>query len=268
MQQLSEPTRDPNRVDVWIAFINNIHNERVLRAYEEMLDLEERRRHASFHFENDRHRYLVTRALVRTTLSRYAERTPADWSFSRTDYGKPHVANGASDVQGLSFNVSHAGNLAALAIAWNRSVGIDVENVAGRRSAVFDIAKRYFSGIEAAALSAQPRGRRHDRFFEYWTLKEAYIKARGMGLSIPLNRFTMLIDDASVALLTAPGVDHDAARWHFWQLRCSADYVVAICAECPNDCCAAPQLSCREVVPLESEQPSDITLVRLGRGER
>jgi 4'-phosphopantetheinyl transferase len=268
VQPMSELTRDPNRVDVWITFVDRIHDAHLLRAYEQMLDGDERRRHARLHFENDRHRYLVTRALVRTTLSRYGRRAPTDWSFSRNEYGKPHVAKGASDVPGLSFNVSHACNLAVLAIAWNRSVGIDVENVAGRRSAVFDIGQRYFSEIEAAALLAQPLGRRDECFCEYWTLKEAYIKARGMGLSIPLDRFAILIDDANVALLTSPDVDDDAARWHFWQLRCSEDYVVAVCAECPDECGSAPRLSYRGIVPLDSEQPPDMALVRSGRGER
>jgi 4'-phosphopantetheinyl transferase len=95
-----------------------------------------------------------------------------------------------------------------------------------------DIAERFFAPIEIADLANIPIERRHERFFEYWTLKESYIKARGMGLSIPLRQFSFQFrHQGRVQIATWPPLHDDPTRWCFWQFRPGPEYVPAVCAE-------------------------------------
>src|SRR5690606_33310169 len=104
----------------------------------------------------------------------------------------PDLAPGQTDVP-LVFNLSHTDGLIACAVSRGREVGVDVEWL-DRRGGDIDVADRFFSRYEVQALYAQPPERRRDRFFRYWTLKESYIKARGMGLALPLDRFSFELD--------------------------------------------------------------------------
>ena len=111
---------------------------------------------------------MVTRVLVRTVLSRYLALAPADWRFSANAYGRPAIANDAFANCGLSFNISHARGLIALAVTRHREIGVDVENVRVRQVSL-DIADRFFAPAEVAELASFQRERQQDRFFEYWT---------------------------------------------------------------------------------------------------
>ncbi len=251
--------RQQDRIDVFCAFPDAIRDESLLRQYRRILSDDERRREERFHFTADRHRYLVTRALVRTTLSRCAPVAPEDWSFSANEYGKPQVANDASTIRGLMFSISHARNLVVLALAWHGRLGIDVETPYMGRSAM-EVAGHFFAPIEVETLSAQPPELRSKRFVEYWTLKECYTKARGLGLSIPLDQFWFCLDGHSaVRLGVTPGLDDDASRWRFWQGRL-LDYTVAVCVEASET--SSMSLSFRQVVPLVSEQPIECESIR------
>ena len=176
-------------IHLWLSFYNEITDERLLTHYRELLVEEEREREQRFYFSRDRHRYLVTRAMVRTVLSRYALIGPASWLFSVGAYGRPEIANVESRSQCLSFNISHTQDLIVLGVTKRRALGVDVENVLEHEVAI-DIADHFFSREEVAALALVPVHQRKHRFFEYWTFKEAYIKARGMGLSLPLDKFS------------------------------------------------------------------------------
>jgi 4'-phosphopantetheinyl transferase len=179
-----------------------------------LLDDEERAVHARFLVEPPRRLYLAAHALVRLTLSRYAEVEPRAWRFARNAYGRPHVA-GPMAGRGLHFNLSHTTGLVALAVAATEDVGIDVENTA--RTLDHDrLAPSVFAPAELAALRriADPVARR-TRFFVLWTLKEAYIKARGMGLSLPLDGFSFDLDGPEPTIAFAASCPDDPARWRF-----------------------------------------------------
>lgn len=221
----------PGEVHLWLSYYDRFADTGLPDGYHALLTDEERAQMARFYFERDRLRYRVTRALVRSTLSRYAPVAAAEWRFVTNDYGRPAIADRHGDACALRFNVSHTHSLITLAVSRDADVGVDVENVA-QRAAPIEIADRFFSPDEAAELGALAPDRQQHRFFEYWTLKESYIKARGMGLSIPLDKFTFSYpSDTTVMLDTDPDLDAAPQRWTFWQLQPDPDYLVSLCLE-------------------------------------
>jgi 4'-phosphopantetheinyl transferase len=241
-------TLAPGEVHLWLADYNQFANSGLPDAYLELLSDEERAQMARFHFERDRLRYGVTRALVRTTLSRYTPVPAGQWRFTTNEYGRPSISERhGHDACALHFNVSHTRSLIALAVSREAAVGVDVENVTSRAARI-EIAGRFFSRDEAAELGSLEPDRQQHRFFEYWTLKESYIKARGMGLSIPLNKFTFSYpSDSTVVLNTDADLDGAPHRWMFWQLQPSPDYLLALCVEQRPD--AVPRLVLQPALP-------------------
>lgn len=242
----------PGEIHLWLTFYEAIREERLLADYRELLNPAEQEKESRFYFAEDRQRYLVTRALVRTVLSRYATVAPKDWVFSADPYGRPHIVNPQAIDSGLSFSVSHTHGLIALGVAGGRSLGIDVENFA-RPKIPTDMAGLFFAPQEAAALRELPDERRPYRFFEYWTLKESYIKARGLGSSLPLDRFSFHFpDEHAVALAIDSEIGDDPSRWLLWQFRPTAEHLLAVCAEKLN---AEPlRLVVREITPTVAEK--------------
>jgi len=205
-----------HEVHVWYVLSDDVTDARVLQRYAAMMSPEERGRHDRFVFAKHRHQFLVTRGVVRTLLGRYLAIEPAACAFVANLYGRPALTTGTSGRR-VEFNVSHTNGLVACAIARVPEVGVDVEDIA-RAIPGCDIAARYFSPTEARTLGDMPRAARTSRFYDYWTLKEAYIKARGMGLSLPLNDFSMHLDDCGPPRISfAATVDDDSSSWQFAQ---------------------------------------------------
>lgn len=239
-------------VHLWCAFFDEIRDESLLGQYHRLLSSDERRRQSQFVFARDRHRYLVTRALVRTVLSKYAEVAPDAWTFAASAYGRPEIAGSHVPAAALSFNVSHTPGLIVLAVSRGRALGVDTENARTRHAPV-EIAERFFAPEEVAALYALPKELQPRRFFEYWTLKESYVKARGLGLSIPLDKFAVrFVGDRHVALSIDADQEDSPSRWHLSQFAIAGDYVTAVTAE--QVAGGVPQLVLKSIVPLQSEQ--------------
>ena len=243
----------PDKIELWLAFCDEIADERLLADYRRLLVEEERQKEARFHFARDRHRYLITRALVRSVLSRYAAVAPPDWRFVEDAYGRPQIVNEDPAARRISFNISHTHSLVVLGVTCDRALGVDTEDVHTRR-AELGIADHYFAADEVAQLRATSPELQQTRFFEYWTLKESYIKARGMGLSLPLAQFGFdLGQPRSVRIGFRPPLIDDPARWIFWLWRARGDHYVAICAEHAGR--EAPELSFTKIVPLRDATP-------------
>jgi 4'-phosphopantetheinyl transferase len=156
--------------------------------------------------------------------------------------------------------------LIALAVTGGRELGIDVENVVTREVSI-EIADRFFAPAEVAELGAVPPERQQDRFFEYWTFKESYIKARGMGLSIPLDRFSFHYPhESAVGIAIQPELGDDANRWEFWQYRPTADYLLAVCAERREG--QAPTLTFRKTIPTVMDCVLEPSLLRTSKPPR
>jgi len=251
----------PGEIYLWLAAYDQITEGYLHSAYRELLSAAEKEQESRFYFARDRHRYLITRALVRTVLSRYISIDPKEWVFSTNAYGRPDIVNPEARGAGLSFNISHTHSLIVLGVTKCRALGVDVENVRARGASI-DIADRFFAPQEVAALNAVPLHQQQYRFFEYWTFKEAYIKARGMGLSLPLDKFSFHYpDDRAVEIAIDPELSDDATHWQFWQFQPAPEYLVAICAERIGD--QSSSLIVREAIPMLSEKESAFEFLRV-----
>src|SRR5512142_138680 len=118
-------TLDPARIDLWFTFCATVSEPALLETYRGLLTEHERTQEQRFYFARDRHRYLITRALVRTTLSRYVDVRPQDWIFGCNSYGRPEIRNDNPAVPKLSFNLSHTSQLVVLAVTSDHPVGVD-----------------------------------------------------------------------------------------------------------------------------------------------
>ncbi len=157
----------------------------------------------------------MTRVLVRTVLSRYVPVDPRDWVFGTNAYGRPYALNQQAEDMRLTFNLSHTHSMIVLGVTAGRALGVDVENIRSH-SVSMGMADRFFSPLEAGVLANTPSHRQQYRFFEYWTFKEAYIKARGMGLQLPLDKFSFdYPDDSRVQIPIDQALGDDPARWRF-----------------------------------------------------
>jgi 4'-phosphopantetheinyl transferase len=260
--QIESDCADPQRqIELWCSYPACIDDAALLREYRRLLSDDERDREHRFRFARDQHRFVVTRALVRVVLSKYAPVVaPEEWQFKSNPYGKPEIANPIGQAEGLSFNVTHARELIVVGVTRGIELGIDVEQVDGRR-AMLDIADHYFTADEAMHLRAQPVALQARRFFEYWTLKESYVKARGMGLSISLDRFGFrLIGEHGIRLWIHPDENDQPASWQFWQFWPEADHVVSVCAQQSGAALTSP--IARTIVPLADEYLCDWPMSR------
>lgn len=217
-----------HEVHVWRAALDQPLSQ--LDSPQQTLAADEQARADCFHFERDRQRYIAARGMIRTLLSSYLGIPAVDVRFVYNEYGKP-----ALDPQlrqgDLHFNVSHSGDLALFAFARHAQVGIDIEFI--RSNIEYEqIAQRFFSSQERRALSVLPVTEMGVGFFRCWTRKEAYIKARGQGLSIPLDQFTVSLGPGEPArLLHYQNDPQEAARWSLYDLAPGAGYAAALAVE-------------------------------------
>ena len=253
-----------NQIHLWFCFYGDAGSPALTAACRALLSAEELSKQARFHFARDRHRYLLTRTLVRSVLSRYAPVAPQAWQFATNAFGRPHIgAPDAREAVGLNFNLSHSDGLIVLAVARHIALGVDTENT--ERKAALDVASHYFSPAEAQALDALPAAFQAERFFALWTLKESYIKARGLGLQIPLDSFGFVLDNPGTigfALADSHTSDDPAQRWNFWQLRPSPKHLVALCAALGPSAVGTTRIVCREIAPLEWDRPLAVPTTR------
>lgn len=209
-----------------LAFPDEITDEQLLLSYERLLNEDEKNRWQRFYFAKHRHQYLVTRALIRSTLSHYVDIDPKDWRFSVNEYGKPEIKRGFID-QPIRFNLSHTDGLIICAIVLNDDIGVDCENI--QKKHPLSIAEHCFSKQEIHALNQLPEHQQPQRFLEYWTLKEAYIKAKGMGLSLPLDQFSFILrENRRVEIAFEPCLQDNPQHWQFWQLTPSEHHIAAV----------------------------------------
>jgi len=178
-----------NEIHLWSIDPTQITSETLLKQYKKLLTEDETIKQQRYRFDKDKHSALITRAFVRDLLSYYADVKPCDWRFNKGEKDKPEISNPPLP---LRFNISHTDKLIICAIMLNDDIGCDVENVK-RNTDPLLIAERFFSSTEVTELFGLPDNKQRCRFFDYWTLKESYIKAWGLGLSIPLTDFSFHI---------------------------------------------------------------------------
>lgn len=215
-----------NDVHVWRAPLTTAHSA----ALYQTLSADERARAQRFHFQHDRQRYIAARGILRTLLARYLNMPAQHIKFLYNVYGKPtlqHTLHG----QRLCFNLAHSHELAVYAVTMGREIGVDIEYLRPDL-ADQDVAEQFFSPREVQALRALPSAVQQQAFFNCWTRKEAYIKARGKGLSLALDQFDVAVHpDQPAALLAVEGDAHAAQRWSLHDLQPGAGYAGALAVE-------------------------------------
>ncbi len=221
---------DKNSLHLWFAYPDDLLTESLARSCAALLSEEEIARWQKFRFDWHRRESLTTRALARTALSYYHPIPPEAWHFRANAYGKPV----AEPDCGLRFNLSNASGLVVCLIAEGAEVGADVEPIK-RAGDILNLATEVFSAPELAQLKALPDTEKPDRALSLWTLKEAYIKARGFGLSLPLRRFSFLFGGKEgIRLEVDPAMDSDPGRWRFRMLD-HVGHRIAMVAEGPAE---------------------------------
>lgn len=213
-------------VHLWQLHSDDPDLDVLLPRLVDALSPDERERYDRIIVAHGRREQVLTRHLVRRVLSCYERRDPMRWRFGEGSYGRPIIeresANaGDEHIEGLDFNLSHSRGQIVCLVAVDRVVGVDVEET-GRARKSIQIADRFFSPREAAALRALPSAEQPQRFIDYWTLKEAYIKARGMGLHLPLGQFSFHLDEPLIRISFGPEIDDLPERWYF-ELRPGRD---------------------------------------------
>lgn len=230
---ITQPTRlrslGPHDIDLWCIEIDEIVEGSPLWTQGlNLLDTEERVRLERSRFAKDRASFLVTRVLVRTALSRYAASEPGHWVFGFNPFGRPMIV--APNVEPrLHFSLSHTAGLAICAISLFPDIGVDVECLL-RRPIGPEMAKKFLSRVEFDHLQSVPPEERPLMLLRYWTLKEAYVKARGMGLSLPLSAVMFQLDGAARPIYAefAEQIQDAPADWMFRQFSITEKHVCGI----------------------------------------
>jgi 4'-phosphopantetheinyl transferase len=181
-----------NEIHLWSINPQQITAQEQLKSIKSLLSQDELEKVQRYRLAKAQHNALITRAFVRSLLALYTGQKAQDIEFTITEHGKPELANSALPIR---FNLSHNNELIICALCLNNDIGCDVESLY-RKISVNNIAERYFSADEYQSLQTLPDCKRQIRFFEYWTLKEAFVKATGLGISQGLNTFSFRIGEA------------------------------------------------------------------------
>lgn len=211
-----------DELHVWRIFLDRMPVDKFYL----LLSEDEQGRARRYHFAQDRDYFIAARGALRTLLACYLKQPAENLRFSYAEYGKPILA-GAQDEQ-LHFNVSHSKDLALFAFARSQPLGVDIEYMRALQDDI-QLAELFFSAGELACLKHLPDAARSRAFFNCWTRKEAYIKALGAGLSMPLDRFEVsLLPGQAAQLLNVDDHPDEAAHWSLYDLQPHPDYVGAL----------------------------------------
>lgn len=213
----------PQAAGLWWLALADVPDD-AWRRWTAPLDEEERARAARFVHERDRRQFIAAHALLRVLLQHLAGRPAAAWRFVSGSRGKPALRPDHR-LDRLAFNISHAPGAVACAMTLDHAIGVDIEDVE-RSGRLLEIADAYFAPAELAILRAAPHAAQRAVFFRLWTLKEAYIKAHGDGLSLPLDQFALSLSPLGIAF--APALRDDPAAWQFHSLAPTATHILSL----------------------------------------
>ena len=257
----------PGEVDLWFVFSDQINDPELLDAYRGLLNSYESEQQKKYVFDRHRKQDLITRALIRTTLSKYAEIAPESWEFRFNSYGKPSIKIPEDQeeikikIPPLTFNLSHCKGMILCGVSLDIPVGVDVEFIE-RRTEVANIAGRFFSPSEVRSLRALPVEHQRDRFFDFWTLKESYIKGRGVGLSLSLEAFSFDLSNPDTINFAIDSVLKDLPEnWWFALMRPTKTVRAAMALGYSKDKKAPVSLRIRQTIPLGESGPMDDIVV-------
>jgi 4'-phosphopantetheinyl transferase len=247
-----------DEIHIWFCIPDQLAGREALQQCRAVLDPGEQAACDRFRFARHRHLYLVSHALVRHALAAYMDQPPGDFAFARNRWGRPELA--LPEEPPLRFNLSHTEGLAACAICREGLLGVDVEGLArtgelGRRPDTIRLAKRFFAPEEVSLLAGLPAAEQGRRFLEIWTLKEAYIKARGMGVALPLEKFAFCFPKPKrIAFRAEAAIEPDEKRWWFGLSETIPNFRLSIgwAPEDPGTLPSCPRVRFFQALPLVS----------------
>lgn len=215
------PPLSDREVHIWQADL--LHSDAEMEKLAPLLSADERQRADRFRFEPDRRKFILCRGMLRTILGQYLQRDPIALTFEYGKHGKPALI----ESNALSFNLAHSGDRALYAVTQHHAIGVDIEQLRSVQYAE-QLVNRYFSPEERQAYQLLPEHQKQLAFFRAWTGKEAFLKAIGSGLSLPLDQVAVTISpDRSAELLRLPA-EHSLNQWRLSQFVPTEKYVGAI----------------------------------------
>lgn len=234
-------------VHVFLCRSNSSWDPSLLNRYRALLDANECVRLSRYRFEQERRTFLISHALVRAALSQFVDIPPCAWRFRQGCHGRPEIDNEYPPP--LRFSLSHTLDLVACVVTRAFDVGIDVE-FARDSTDVLALAERFFAPREVSALRALPTDRQTDRFISIWTLKEAYAKARGLGLSLPLHSASFQVEEDLIEAKFESKMADQENAWAFGLMRPTARHWLAIAVRAGS--AVLPHIRTQSLVPLTS----------------
>lgn len=238
-----------SQLDVWFVHYDEVTDSLLKEQYKKLLSEDEIVTMGKFVLSNDRLEYLVTRAALRVVLSEYnVHINPKKWFFKTNKYNKPYVANAGLD-RPIYFNLSHSKNLIVLVVSRIEEIGVDVEHLR-RGGSIFELAGSVFNDIEMQQMNELLGSKKRIRYFDLWTLKEAFLKAKGVGLHQPLSTFSYIFDEDDEFHLNLYDEDDEfPENWGFWRIYSSKEHAIslAIKEKSQED---SFYLNIRETIPL------------------
>jgi 4'-phosphopantetheinyl transferase len=248
--QLSE-----GEVHLWLSYPGDITDDRLLDRYLELLGPAEQACYEELLLGTHKREYLISEAFLRDVLAAYGDCQPGSLVFERNASGKPGLVGASDSFFGLQFNLSHTAGLVSCAVSQSAQVGVDVEAYS-LDGGMLEVADHYLCAAEMSQLLSLPEAQRPEYFCKLWTLKEAYIKAQGKGLSLSLDEFGFELSDSAGIRLLRQGEPQEG--WQFWSLQPLADHLVAVALAASNH-----TLRIFSGIPLQSNR--ELTLESLGR---
>ncbi len=229
---MSDLNKLAGEVHLWFLPTERFDEAELSDLSANVLSAEEQSRAARFAYEKDRRSYILAHWLMRTALSQYIPVPPESWEFTQTMLGKPAVATPV-EVANLQINLSHTAGMVACAATTAGPVGVDVETVKPRNH--LKLARRFFAPAEVSQLEQLPPHRHDQAFFRLWTQKEAYIKARGLGLSLDLASFWFPdILGERIEIAFADAMEDNPANWQFYRQEPDEKHKIAVAVHRPN----------------------------------
>jgi 4'-phosphopantetheinyl transferase len=214
-------------VHVWLTRPGDVTDPDQLQEYQSLLSADEKERYGRFHFDRDRHHYLVAHALLRKALSAYADVNPSVWQFSQNQHGRPEIS-GPDIAPSLRFNLTHTNGLVACVVTRDLDCGIDVEKRAVRGN-LMGIAEKMFAASEQQDLMSLDGQEFLERFFTYWTLREAYCKALGVGIAGSKKNYCFVEEGSERWGIRFDALSNEeGAHWQFVLTRPTTEHLLAV----------------------------------------
>lgn len=218
-------------VHIWRTFIDI--DSPIIKTYLPVLSIDELEKANRFYFPNDRNRFITVRSVLRRIIGNYTGKHPRELKFDFNQYGKPFLSQNSSKST-IKFNISHSHEVALIAVTQDFDIGVDVEYMHTN----FDfegIVEKFFSVNEKNVWRSLPSYHKVEAFFNCWTRKEAFIKAKGKGLSLPLNEFDVSFKPGEPALLLNTAWDRkEVGDWSVEEIKPANGYVGALAVKGSN----------------------------------